>query len=123
MDIYRIASRIAQGKLIMKSKFEHAGFPCEVWMNYEAYPTLHLGYVIIPEGHPMHGKYGDYIGGEEITFSRPESELPTTNAMRKIPRGNGWVFGIDSNINEIDAAKRIKKVAEDLAEQNTETAI
>lgn len=57
------------------------------------------GYVIVPVGHPAHGKYYDEIdvdvhGG--LTFAKSVNELIEDNSVFSDDDKDGWVFGFDT---------------------------
>jgi len=81
------------------------------------------GYVIIPKGHPYHGKHYDDIpvnvhGG--LTFSENAKDLDWPELDKKDKEG--WVVGFDtahfgdslSNWSKIEVAKETKKLAKQL---------
>ena len=82
------------------------------------------GYVIIPKGHPYHGKHYDDIpvdvhGG--LTFAEPANALSDWADITEEDK-EGWVVGFDtahygdslSNWNKIAVANETKELAKQL---------
>jgi len=80
------------------------------------------GYVIIPKGHPLHGKHYDDIDVEVhggLTFSEPVKELDWPEISKKDK--SGWVIGFDTAHADDDCyswpEQRVKSETEYLLKQ------
>jgi len=81
------------------------------------------GYVVIPKGHPYHGKHYDEIPVEVhggLTFAEPAKELDWKELGEKDKEG--WVVGFDtahygdslSSWPKVEVAKETRRLAKQL---------